>query len=168
MTTIITSALTVIGTLGGVILGAVLSNNHASKMEQLRIKQEDKKRQRALLNELFESCFKIQNLCYTALAGVYPINEFTFEPLYAVKDRIMAIIIMDFEQSMIDAMNEYFEHIKKFEITIEEFHALYVANPSLEDSLIISKNEENMKIYMDLLNNGVIFLKKIKNAYQKL
>jgi hypothetical protein len=68
----------------------------------------------------------------------------------------------------ITKMNEYFGYLTKFENTIEEFHALYVANPSLEDPLIKSKREENMKIYIDLLNNSVIFLKKIKKAYQKL
>ena len=157
-----------ISTLAGAIIGSgitvvttVLNNRHLTK-------QEEKKRQRALLDELCGSCFKIQKLCRAALEGVYPISEFSFEPLIDIKDRIMAIIIMDFEEKMSDAMNEYFGYLTKFENTIEEFHALYVANPSLEDPLIKSKREENMKIYIDLLNNSVIFLKKIKKAYQKL
>jgi hypothetical protein len=166
--TIIASVIAVIGTLGGAISGVLLSNNHTSKMEKLRIEQEEKKRKRALLDELCGACFKIQKLCNAAIDGVYPINEFTFEPLNDVKDRIMAIIIMDFEEKMIDAMFEYFEHIKKFEITIEEFHALYVVNPTLEDPIIKNKWEDNLKLSVEILANGVSFLKEIQKVSQKL
>lgn len=167
-TILIASGIAVVGTLGGTIVGVVLTNRHTANMERLRIRQEDKNRKRALLDELCGACFKIQKLCNTAIEGVYPINEFTFEPLNDVKDRIMHIIIMDFEEPLYDTMNDYFGSIKKFETSIEEFHALYVVNPTLEDPLIKEKREENLKLCVDVITVGVSFLKEIQKASQKL
>lgn len=166
--TIIASVIAVIGTLGGAISGVLLSNNHTSKMEKLRIEQEEKKRKRALLDELCGACFKIQKLCNAAIDEVYPINEFTFEPLTDIEDRIMHIIIMDFEETLYDAMDEYFGYIKKFRISVEEFHALYVVNPTLEDPIIKNKWEDNLKLPVDILVNGASFLKEIQKVSQKL
>jgi hypothetical protein len=166
--TLITSGIAVVGALGGTIAGVVLTNRHTANMERLRIKQEDKKRKRTLLDEVCDACFKIQKLCNTTVYGEYSISEFTFEPLDDIKDRIMHIIIMDFEETLYDKMDEYFGSIKKFETSIEEFHALYVANPTLEDPLIKEKREENFKLCLDVGTVGVSFLKGIQKASQKL
>lgn len=52
-TAIIASIIAVIGTLGGAITGVLLSNNHTSKMEKLRIEQEKAKRNTAVIEEVY-------------------------------------------------------------------------------------------------------------------
>jgi hypothetical protein len=57
--TIIASFIAVIGTLGGAITGVLLSNNHTSKMEQLRIEQEKAKRNATIIEEVYSLLTKI-------------------------------------------------------------------------------------------------------------
>jgi hypothetical protein len=62
--TIIASFIAVIGTLGGAITGVLLSNNHTSKMEKLRIEQEKAKRNTAVVEEVYTLLNKIENQIY--------------------------------------------------------------------------------------------------------
>jgi hypothetical protein len=59
--TIIASSIAVIGTLGGAITGVLLSNNHTSKMEKLRIEQEKAKLNVAVVEEVYTLLTKIEN-----------------------------------------------------------------------------------------------------------
>jgi hypothetical protein len=63
-TTIIASAIAVLGTLGGAIAGVLLSNRHASKMEKLRIEQEKVKRDSAVIEEVYTLLTRIENQIY--------------------------------------------------------------------------------------------------------
>ena len=62
-TTIITSIITVIGTLGGAISGVLLSNRHTAKLEKLRIEQEKIKRNTAIIEEIYQMLIRIDDLC---------------------------------------------------------------------------------------------------------
>ena len=66
--TIIASFIAVIGTLGGAITGVLLSNNHTSKMEQLRIEQEKAKRNTAVVEEVYTLLNKIEKQIYDKVA----------------------------------------------------------------------------------------------------
>lgn len=59
--TIIASLIAVFGTLAGSVLGVVLSNRHSSKMEKLRIEQENKTRKLAKTSEAIEEVYTTVN-----------------------------------------------------------------------------------------------------------
>jgi hypothetical protein len=61
---IIASFIAVTGTLGGAITGVLLSNNHTSKLEQLRIEQEKAKRETAIVEEVYMLLNKIEKQIY--------------------------------------------------------------------------------------------------------
>ncbi len=160
LTIISTLAGTMIGS--GITMGGIILNNH------FFTKQEKIKRKRALLDELRDLCFRTEKLFIEAIDGNYPIHEFSFSSLEETKSRIVAIIIMDFEESLYDTYSEFADAITTLQTSIEEFHALYVANPSLDDPLIKSKREENTKLNNELLINIVTFIRKIKKVSEKL
>ncbi len=54
------------------------------------------------------------------MIGAYNrINEFTFEPLNDVKDRIMHISIMDFEEPLYDTTNDFLVLLKNLKLQLK-------------------------------------------------
>src|SRR5258706_15887652 len=62
ITTIITSSITVIGTLGGAISGVLLSNRHTAKLEKLKIEQEKIKRNNEAIEEVYQTIVRTDDL----------------------------------------------------------------------------------------------------------
>src|SRR5947209_19270816 len=62
-TTIITGIITVLGTLGGATAGVLLSNRHALKQEEIKLKQEKAKRNTRIIEEVYQTLIKIEDLC---------------------------------------------------------------------------------------------------------
>jgi hypothetical protein len=61
-TIILASAITVIGTLGGAIVGVVLTNRHTMKLEKLKIAQEKLKRKTEVIEEIYSLLMKIDTI----------------------------------------------------------------------------------------------------------
>ena len=68
--TIIASTIAVIGTLGGAITGVLLSNNHTSKMEKLRIEQDKAKQNVAVIEEAFSLLIQIENQIFKKVVTI--------------------------------------------------------------------------------------------------
>jgi len=61
ITTIITTAFTVIGTLSGALGGVFLTNRHTTKLERLKIEEERNKRNNPIIEETYSSVNQVKN-----------------------------------------------------------------------------------------------------------
>lgn len=103
--TIIASSIAVIGTLGGAITGVLLSNNHTSKMEKLRIEQEKAKRNVAIIEEAFSLLIKIENQIFKKVGKME-----AFETRSNEIDRLKTLIYL-YLPSQKQKFDELFESI---------------------------------------------------------
>jgi Na+/glutamate symporter len=55
--------ISVIGALGGVALGSFLSSRQTLKQEEMRLKQEKVKRNTQIIEEVYQTLIKIEDLC---------------------------------------------------------------------------------------------------------
>jgi hypothetical protein len=136
-TTIIASSIAVIGTLGGAITGVLLSNNHTSKMEKLRIEQEKAKRNLAIIEEAFSLLSKIENQIFKKIGKME-----AFETHSDEIDRLKTLIYL-YLPSEKQKFDELFESIVNFSLALggvgsddqEKFKSFIKCLNSLQSSL---------------------------------
>jgi hypothetical protein len=88
ITIILSSAITVIGTLGGAIAGVVLSNRHSTKLESLKIEQERSKRKTEVIEEVYSLLIKIDNQTMDNISK----QKFTTDGLTNEMGRVKALV----------------------------------------------------------------------------
>jgi hypothetical protein len=141
--TIIASSIAVIGTLGGAITGVLLSNNHTSKLEKLRIEQEKVKRDAVVIEEVYTLLTKIKNQIYYKI-GHSELPEMRNEDVDRVKTLIylyLPSIKQKFDElsesifSLAIALSNGQETKEKYDETQEKLKSFSMCFNSLQSSL---------------------------------
>ncbi len=119
-TTIITSIITVLGTLGGAITGVLLSNRHTLKQEEIKLKQEKAKRKTQIIEEVYQTLIKIEDLC---VAFAYDVRQSVRSDLDTVGrikeirtnlERVKTLIWLYLSKPIVIDFNEHMNIIQNF------------------------------------------------------